>query len=87
MLSVPALALLFALNKFTPSDILWVLKFFSKIMFGLCLNTNGSLPGSPGGLLAGSGELGSVDPGSANRLDSYSSPALRRETVPSMSAA
>ena len=58
MLAVPALALLFALNKLTPSDILWVLKFFSKIMFGLCLNTNGSLPGSPGGLLAGSGELG-----------------------------
>ena len=60
MLAVPALALLFALNKLTPSDILWVLKFFSKIMFGLCLNTSGSLPGSPGGLLAGSGQLGGL---------------------------
>ena len=42
MLAGPTLALLFALNKLIPSDMLWVWKFISKLMFGLCLNTNGA---------------------------------------------
>ena len=82
MLAVPTLALLFALNKLIPSEILfqahvWTLPQHKWSLLEVLMDFWLAL-----------GSWGVCGPWQCpDRLDSSSSPALGRETVPSMPAA